>query len=139
MEESHRAQRERIRAMIAEERAVSELRDEMEEPRRPYDYKFRVDEATEPVWGGQLPRGQGYTLNTHRPEDCAGRNCVIHNPSDHRMKDWPLNWRSDRGLMERTCEHFCAHPDPDDIAYKVSIGLTSEGIHGCDGCCRDDA
>src|SRR5688572_4587655 len=125
-EDPRAAQRERIRAMIAEERAVSELRDELEELRRPYDYKFRVDEATEPDWGGQLPRGRGYTLNTHRPEDCVGRNCVIHNPSDHRMKDWPLNWRSDRGLMERLCPCGIGHPDPDDIAYKESIGRMSE-------------
>lgn len=74
-------------------------------------------------------------LNVHHPEKCAGRPCCIHNPSDHHMVTWQQNWRNDRGLMERMCQHGVGHPDPDDIAYKVSIGSHDEGVHGCDGCC----
>lgn len=90
-------------------------------------------QATEPKWGFALGE---VTLVTHAPDKCVGESCVIHNPSDHHMRDWPLMWRSDRQLMERTCEHGVGHPDPDDIAYQVRQGRTHQGIHGCDGCCR---
>lgn len=74
----------------------------------------------------------------HDKEGCKG-HCVIHNPSDHHMKDWPTHWRQDRGLMERLCEHGTGHPDPDDLAFKESIGMNIEveGIHGCCGCCGE--
>jgi len=74
--------------------------------------------------------------NVHNPSLCSGRNCVIHNPSDNHMKDWPLNWRDDRKIMERICEHGVGHPDRDELTYQDSRGNFSVGIHGCDGCCR---
>ena len=74
-------------------------------------------------------------LVTHDRDDCQGRGCPIHHPSDHHMRDWPWHWRSDRGLMERTCEHGIGHPDPDDANYRASLGDT-DTVHGCDGCCR---
>jgi hypothetical protein len=81
----------------------------------------------------------GSVLTTHPAGSCSGERCVIHNPSDHRMRDWPLNWRGDRGLMERTCPHGVGHPDPDDIAHKARTRGDEhagyESIHGCDGCC----
>jgi hypothetical protein len=43
----------------------------------------------------------------------------------------PQLWRSDRGLMERLCEHGVGHPDPDEI----NLGLGGRAVHGCDGCC----
>lgn len=65
--------------------------------------------------------------------------CVIHRPSDHHMRDWPLHWRDDRKLMERLCAHGIGHPDPDDIAFKRrALGdrrADAEAVHGCDGCC----
>lgn len=47
------------------------------------------------------------------------------------MNLWPQNWRSDRGIMERICEHGVGHPDPDD----PKAGNKYEAVHGCDGCC----
>lgn len=81
--------------------------------------------------------GTGQTVKVHGIEDCKGRNCVIHNPSDHHMKDWPTHWRGDRQLMERICPCGIGHPDPDDLAFKESIGIDveTEGIHGCCGHC----
>lgn len=76
----------------------------------------------------------------HKKGTCKGEHCVIHDPSDHHMKDWPLNWRADRSLMERICDHGVGHPDPDDIEYKrLTVGPVGAGVvalHGCDGCCR---
>lgn len=64
-----------------------------------------------------------------------GRTCIIHSPTDHHMRGWPLHWRDDRKIFERICEHGIGHPDPDQYDYWDSIGKESEGVHGCDSCC----
>jgi hypothetical protein len=75
--------------------------------------------------------GTGQTLGgVHRPDQCFGDHCVIHNPSDHNMRDFPTHWRSDLGLMERICPHGVGHPDPDDLKFQEATP-----VHGCDGCC----
>lgn len=71
-------------------------------------------------------------LNFHRPTECAGEVCCIHNPSDHHMVTWRQLWRGDRGIMERLCPHGIGHPDPDDLAIVTG---RDTGVHGCDGCC----
>ena len=42
--------------------------------------------------------------------------------------------------MERLCKHGTGHPDPDDLAFKESIGIDIkvESIHGCCGCCGEE-
>jgi hypothetical protein len=80
--------------------------------------------------------GAGVLTAVHSEKLCTGRNCVLHNPSDHLMKNWPLNWRADKKQMERLCPHNAGHPDPDDVAWHVSQGRDHLAIHGCDGCCR---
>lgn len=95
---------------------------------------------TDPVFGMQQGTG---VLRTHAEGLCSGQNCCIHNPSDHALRDAPLNWRADRSLMERICEHGVGHPDPDDLAHKKRVmGARypnyAFGVHGCDGCCRKD-
>lgn len=97
------------------------------------DKPFKVT-ASEPMFGAYV--GEVTLTNIHDPAQCVGEACVIHNPSDHHMKDWPLHWRADRRLMERTCEHGQGHPDPDDLAYHVRNGNDWQGNHGCDGCCH---
>lgn len=78
-------------------------------------------------------------LLVHRAGECAGPTCVVHNPSQHHMRDWPLKWRSDRKLMERLCEHGVGHPDPDHLDFvrrtKGGAAAETDSIHGCDGCC----
>lgn len=70
----------------------------------------------------------GVRMVVHREADCLVTPCTIHSPSEHHMRGWPLLWRGDRRIFERTCPHGVGHPDPDDIF--------DEGVHGCDGCCR---
>ncbi len=53
--------------------------------------------------------------------------CAIHWPSQHHMRSWPQHWRSDRGIIERLCDHGTGHPDPDD--------KSRDRLHGCCGCC----
>lgn len=84
--------------------------------------------------------GTGQRLLVHAKGDCRGEHCVIHNPSDHSMRDFPTHWRSDLAMMERICPHGVGHPDPDDLAFRESLGgpLAKHvySMHGCDGCCR---
>lgn len=71
----------------------------------------------------------GQILKVHPRSTCRGYWCCIHYPSNHHMREWPQNWREDRAIMERVCEHGIGHPDPDDpSAFR-------DGVHGCDGCC----
>lgn len=82
--------------------------------------------------------GNGREVRVHPAGTCAGQNCSIHNPSNHPLKDAPLNWRDDRKMMERICQHGVGHPDPDDVAYNViALGKdeSTYATHGCDGCC----
>lgn len=75
--------------------------------------------------------------NVHPESACAGqRSCPVHKMTAHHMRHFPQFFRNDRGLMERTCPHGIGHPDPDSAPYYESIGDTSWGVHGCDGCCR---
>lgn len=103
-------------------------------------------------------------IRTHGPEACRGRHCVIHNPSDHHMVDWPVVHRLDRQvevghglvltaegleyqdggvytLTERTCPCGVGHGDPDSLAYAALIGgpefARVQSVHGCcpERCC----
>jgi len=74
-------------------------------------------------------------LATHLKGTCIGEHCTIHNRSDHPMRSFPQFWRSERGIMERTCTHGIGHPDPDE--YKLhATGGELELVHNCDGCCE---
>lgn len=88
----------------------------------------------EPVWGSYI--GIQTLVNIHDIALCAGRNCIMHNPSDHHMIGWKLSWRGDKRVFERTCPDGLGHPDPDDAKYLVSIGQGYLTNHGCDGCCK---
>lgn len=66
----------------------------------------------------------------HLKRQCKGQPCVIHNPTNHHMREWPTHWRGDRRIMERLCPHGVGHPDPDCVYAQ------RDPIHGCDGCCN---
>lgn len=92
-----------------------------------------VGNATEELFGMHV--GSATLQNVHLADQCAGRPCIIHNPSDHHMRSWDLVWRGDKGCFERTCPHGVGHPDPDNAAFLRSIGKSYLSVHGCDGCC----
>lgn len=89
------------------------------------------------IWVG--PDGTIFE-NVHPRETCEGRNCCLHNQSNHIMREWPLHWRNDARLMERLCPHGVGHPDPDDLAYGEMMrpgSSLARSIHGCDRCCLE--
>ena len=73
------------------------------------------------------------------PEDtCKGRVCVVHNPLDHHMREWPMVWRGDRvpPIVERICECGVAHPDPSQGEYWGELNVGGWiWTHGCCGHC----
>ena len=73
------------------------------------------------------------SLIVHDADKCIGEQCTVHNKSDHSMRSFPQWWRSDRGIMERTCPHGIGHPDPDSPWPPES----AEWVHGCcwEACC----
>jgi hypothetical protein len=73
--------------------------------------------------------------NVHHPIKCHERSCVLHNPSEHHMRRWPLLYRQDH-LVQRVCPHHLGHPDPDSLAFRELIAKEAAADHGCDGCCR---
>ena len=79
--------------------------------------------------------GTGQSIGVHDEHDCTGKYCVIHNPSDTHMKDWPTHWRADRHLMERLCPCGIGHPDPDHLDFIPAGRRYIESIHGCCGDC----
>lgn len=76
--------------------------------------------------------------NVHSPLACEGGSCVIHNPSQHFMADWPAEWAYHEGaaVLFRQCIHGEAHPDPDqqDFFNKRAPHLAA---HACceENCC----
>jgi len=76
-------------------------------------------------------------INVHNSSRCEGRPCTVHNRTDHHMRTWPVVWRNDRGIFERTYpEHGVGHPDPDQFDHWQRIGESWQSRHGCCGCCR---
>lgn len=71
----------------------------------------------------------------HHETNCQGEPCAIHNRTNHSLRDWPQNWRDDRGIIERVCPHGIGHPDPDQYEYWMRTNQPWQVIHGCDGCC----
>lgn len=110
------------------------------EQTRALDLAVPIPELEELEIGGQK-------WKTHPRSACAGDYCCFHNPSDHPLKDAPMNTRYDRAwvhesgvlmlLIERTCKHGHSHADPDSARWLNSVsGDDGWGVHGgCDGCC----
>ena len=68
-------------------------------------------------------------INVHTSNQCFGKNCCIHNPSDHHMRGWLMVYAFTKGSMQRICpDHNTLHPDPDDP-------FAGE-INPCCGCCN---
>lgn len=94
---------------------------------------------------GYTDSGEPMILKHHSANVCVPP-CAFHTPSDHPLKDAPLNWRSGlspydgRRLLERFCTHGIAHPDPDGLDFandNLADGAEPDtGVHGCDGCCH---
>lgn len=75
-------------------------------------------------------------VNVHTVDQCDGQPCVIHNPTQHHMIQWPPQWDSILGIMFRECPHHNLHPDPDDVTNLRRMNRYHLAGHYCDGCCQ---
>lgn len=105
--------------------------------------RVRNTNTTASMISGIYYDGTGQKIeNVHDSDSCLGDFCVIHNPSNHAMKDFPTHWRDDRKIMERMCPHGIGHPDPDQLDFiertRGAEAARIESVHGCDGCCATE-
>lgn len=71
--------------------------------------------------------------NVHSKTGCEGP-CIIHSPTDHKMRKWPVkHLPAHKGEFHfaRICGHGNLHPDPDEAAY---LG-TPDHMCYCNCCC----
>lgn len=97
------------------------------------------------VKGEQLTLEEGRVLYHHPRLVCERtpeRPCPLHRPSNHKLKNRPIDWVDELKAIVRVCEHDQAHPDPDDLYFKLAKGDPSLRApiaflisHPCDGCC----
>lgn len=73
-----------------------------------------------PAFEGVYDGKEVWSVNPRRkikgihPEfKCTGPTCVLHKPTNHHMREFPLVFRRDLRTFERICEHQVTHPDPD--------------------------
>ena len=85
---------------------------------------------------GCIIKGPAELVDTHLEGECAGEYCVIHNPSDHKMREWKTCWRADRGIVERLCPE-CGRfvMDPDCEAFLLATGQYLSEAHTLDCVC----
>lgn len=79
---------------------------------------------------GQVIQQPVLLKGVHLQAACPGGHCIIHNPSRHHMRDWPLLWDEHRKVFGRLCPHGHKHPDPDSWGSVDHVDST------CDGCCQ---
>jgi hypothetical protein len=95
--------------------------------------KARLDySGNVPVWYYERQYLQNFK-NVHDAGVCRGRACTFHNRTDHPLRQYTMNWRADRGIMERICPCGIGHPDPDQFAYWAEIDEMWQRVHGCCG------
>lgn len=59
----------------------------------------------------------GKVLTHHVAYACDGNPCPLHNPSDHSLRDVPLDWHKQWGVMVRVTGLDSFEVDPDE--YKI--------------------
>lgn len=112
------------------------------------------DQSKKEVW--IIADDGTYLVNIHPKSGCSG-NCVVHSPSDHHMREYPLGFNSYERTFFRTCPHGEEHQDPDEREYwKIQLDKAGNSdrksslvkiamqkltawdcpLHRC-GCCTD--
>lgn len=78
---------------------------------------FTVRQAHQSGWDPLM------AMSVHKQDECSGEFCVIHKPSMHHMRFWPIVFEPDlQFLAMRSCEHGMLHPDPDSLAHFLEMG-----------------
>lgn len=67
---------------------------------------------------------EGVFLKHHGPELCQNQRCPLHNPSDHALREFPLDYNYELGIMERILDSGEHVIDPDDYLLSKSKDRT---------------
>jgi hypothetical protein len=62
-------------------------------------------------------------LAAHHSSTCVGKQCALHNRTDHQMRGWrqSIDMIGSTFVITRICPHDIEHTDPDDFfVYDVS-------------------
>jgi hypothetical protein len=75
-----------------------------------------MQEALREVWF--LVETDTIVFGVHPKDWCSGA-CVVHNPSDHRMREFPLHFDTVKKSFYRACPHGLLHQDWDERYYWI--------------------
>lgn len=75
----------------------------------------------------------GVFLTHHNASVCAGERCPLHNPSDHSLRDYPLDWDARGGVMVRVLPDGGTEIDPDEYRLRGPKYLYRNAAK-CKGC-----
>lgn len=73
-----------------------------------------MEEAKREVW--LLAAADQIVTGVHPEAWCSGL-CVVHNPSDHSLRELPLRFDVTKKAFYRVCSHGEHHQDPDERSY----------------------
>lgn len=62
-------------------------------------------------------------IMAHHSETCVGKQCPLHNRTDHDMREWEqsIEMVGRTFVVTRICPHDIAHTDPDDfMIYEIN-------------------
>ena len=77
-----------------------------------------MPEARREVW--YLLETDTIVSGIHPKQWCSGR-CVVHRPSNHSMREFPLHFDTKLKAFYRACEHGLLHQDPDERDYWILL------------------
>lgn len=89
-----------------------------------------MQEARREVWF--LLESDQMVTGIHPRSWCSG-SCVVHNPSKHWMRDYPLGFDKELKAFVRKCSHGMDHQDPDERTYwtnQLQLGVRSRVAKG---------
>lgn len=90
-----------------------------------------LEQDVETGWWVVSKENPDYRLtNLHVDGDC-GEYCDVHNRRHPQDSGYPLNWRTDRGIMEFICPCGIGHPTYAQSEYNNKSGKSYENTHGC--------
>lgn len=80
--------------------------------------------------GRALELSSGTVLrNPHNDEQCAGRSCPIHNPSDHPYRDFPLDFNGTNMVRVDPDSEGGVRIDPDDYEFnKENVAILRNSV-----------
>lgn len=89
-----------------------------------------MQEARREIWF--LLESDQVVTGIHPQALCSG-TCVVHKPSKHWMREFPLHFDLSTKAFVRLCKHDAFHQDPDERTYwttQLSKSITSKRSPG---------